>query len=323
MNGNPILLFRKPGSHIFMTTRDPEFRYEILCSHCEYPITETDSQCPRCRRFLEKCPVCSDRTHTRAPRPESDVHGGKTCSVCHVYRLPFGDMSVTEIKGAFCSNFYGCPAGGLLLQSDEFAVLKHGSTCCPVCKSATLHPFDVKTFIYHIQRCVLCSNIFRPMAKWQNGWGRGGDALEEFCEPPDELAATCPLCGFRNQESGSATDANRVLLPSVDTQGHSATNELSRQDFLHLAELARLLILSMNMQDVFSRSFEIWFDPKGAGDRRDGRMTVSETARLLLEGTSGEQRRLLNGRLQEFLAAWERNLPGGQTYRIPTPSLKK
>ena len=42
MSARYVFRHPKKGGHLFITTEDPSYRYEILCGHCDYPIEDED-----------------------------------------------------------------------------------------------------------------------------------------------------------------------------------------------------------------------------------------------------------------------------------------
>jgi len=316
-----IFLFRRQPRHIFISAQDPEYRYEILCGRCEFPLAPEDLQCPRCQSELEICPVCSEMNHTRAPLPRfKDGKPGTRCPVCRVHRVPFGERPVGELGGSFCSNLYGCSAGGLLLASNEFALLGPDASRCQICKHPVLSPLDVKTFLYHINRCLFCSTCFGDVSSWSKGWA-GHGAVERLAEVGEASDVPCPLCG-RNDWSELGGDGSRRLV-SVGVGHDDDRHEISVGLYLRMAELGRVLSLYRGDKEAFDRCFDTWFDSAASTpSARDGFLSgvkVGEAVDKLLEGTLvPEIRSVLQERLSTFVAHWETKLRDGLSYRIQT-----
>jgi hypothetical protein len=312
----PIYLFRKEPKHIFITPKDPDYRYELLCGHCEYPIAPEDPTCPRCQRKLEECPICSRTTHTRAPVVEPDPETGKkTCPVCRVRRIPFGAIPLAEIVGSFCTNVYGCPAGGLLLKREEFAVLPSDVTLCPVCRNEELPPYDVRTFLYLRSRCLFCNTCFGGGTTWVRGWSTSWHpTIDRIGEVEKTDQTLCPLCG-RNDSLDREKQV--VMSGTIDNQGLEATRSIPVDQYLRMAELGRILILEKDDAEAFNKTFETWFEPSGRSADTAPGLTVSEISARLLAGTLRlPTRRVLQKRLELFHASWERKLPAGLGYPV-------
>lgn len=323
-------LFRyPPESHTFITTEDPEYKYEVLCGYCEYPLEKIDDKCPRCQQDLEDCPVCGAERHRKSLRTEIDpVTGGRTCSVCGVTRISFGERRISDLRGSFCTNIYGCPAGGLLLRTEEFAILPHDATLCPICRSADLPPADVRTFTHLLNSCWFCNTCFGAPDFWRRGWSTAGnpnlekvrEALRTTADPP------CRLCGRNDQrvdvearkgDGGPDSDIH-IQSFSIDTEGRTQTNVLSESEYIRVAELGRILILEPDDVAAFGKAFDAWFS---SAFKSQGRITVRQVVDELLAGTLYPvQHRILQRRLERFLHAWERKLPRGLDHRIPDES---
>lgn len=335
-----IFLFRyPPQSHIFITPEDPGYRYDVLCGHCCYPIDRSDPKCPRCQRDLEDCPVCSLDRHTKSPKVQPDPKtGGKTCPVCGVTRIPFGERRVSEITGSFCTNLYGCPAGGFLLRTEEFAVLPANATLCPICRSEDFLPADVKTFTHLLNICWFCNTCFGSPVDWKKEWAalwnpnleKVREASREETDPP------CRLCGRNDQkvkedqgsgrekktpmdsgESRKSSNGMPLQLQSfvLGPEGQRETSILEAKEYLRIAELGRILILERDDEAAFDRAYHAWFLPVV---KHEGLVTVRKVTEELLGGTiCSAQHRLLQKRLDHFTKAWERKLPNGLEHRIP------
>lgn len=305
-------LFRKPSSHIFLTTEDPTYRYEWTCGHCDYPVTRDDEVCPRCQRWLEECPVCSLRNHKHPARrrPEQADH---RCTVCGVDRLPFNDERVIEIEGTYCTNIYGCPAGGLLLKTEQFAVLPRDASCCPICRHEALKPRDLIHFLYQLNRCLFCNTCFGPESSWAAGWADTLGTIDRIGVVCDALPEPCVLCG---REDVYDAEKDQVVTASVSNHGERRRETLSRARYLRLAELGRILVLEEDDRTAFRKCFGVWFE-HGCPPNKEAGIPVSEIAGDLLKGTLRKEiRTVLQGRLASILSGWDRSV--GPSYDVPS-----
>ncbi len=304
-------MYRKPGTRVFFTTADPSVHYELTCGNCQFPITEDDPLCPRCQERLEHCPVCSDCTQTRAPKREPDHKGERTCPVCGVKRVAFGDLRLSQLKGSFCGNIYGCPAGGLLLRTNEFALLPEKASLCPICRDESLRPFDVKTFSYHVSRCVFCSTCFRPASDWTRGWGEGHDNLDRVVRPQADRDERCALCGRDDRQPGGPPGPiTGVVIAALRGDNTPGEDPVDDKTYLSMAELGRLMILEKNDERMFDAAFRLWFQPNAAlVVESQPTLKIQERVSHLVEGTlEPEVRRVLVRRTLRFLELWERKL---------------
>lgn len=350
MPDQPVYLHRR-SSHVFITTEDPHYRYEWVCAHCEYPVTLEDTCCPRCQRALEDCPVCSCLRHVRVPCVQRDAQGGRRCPACGVRRVSFGDLALAQVEGTFCTNIYGCPAGGFLLRTDEYAVLPGDATLCPVCRDAGFRPLDVRTFPYHVTHCLFCSTMYQPMAAWRPGWGKPPDVLGDLVEPAGEGLDDCALCGRRDAVDGipavtetrpsavaqitrldgtavepplrapeaAAQADKRIRWQSRLSEGSESSADASVDDYLRMAELGRLLAIEPSLRRAFPRVFGAWFGSgfDGNGFHPPPGPAISHIVGLLLEGTRlPSHRRTLQRRVTELVEALTPHFPGGAAYRI-------
>jgi hypothetical protein len=307
-DGSLRLLFRV-GSNIFMTPLDPHYYYTVLCGNCQFPLAEEDEQCPRCQIPLEECAVCSATTHTRAPIAPADPYtGAKRCPLCYVVRVPFGRQLVSEFEGCFCTNIYGCPAGGLLLQSEEFAVLQPKAIHCPICNNSGLRPLDLRNFIPLISRCIFCSTCFGLSHSWYRGWSTSWDPKLLQSDETQPPAHPCPLCG----RCDFLDRMGLVKYISIDAKGQQQEVALQKWQYLRVVELGRAFILRRDDQSVFLNIFDSWFRVAGTpvSHELENPLTVGEVAGHLLKGTLlPTAYRFLSNRLDIFLSTWSRKLP--------------
>ena len=314
---NPNFLFRRPiDGHTFMTTQDPTYVYNVLCGHCGYPIEADDEVCPRCQLELEDCPVCRESKHMRARKISGDALTGKTCPVCQTNRVPFGGTPITEIEGSFCRNLYGCRAGGLLLREEEFAVLRPHASGCPICHHEELTPLDVRTFLYHVSRCLFCHSVFGPLPAWTKGWSEDWDpAVGDLRPTGPRDASPCILCGRRDELVSAAGDGV-VKVAQQTPYDEPGTEEISGRHYLRVVELGRILVLEQDPGRAFQRLFDSWFEPNRT-ELPDTVVPVERIGELLLQGTVVPSiQRILRGRVEETLRAWGHRLPSGLSYAV-------
>ena len=314
-----VKFLHRRGGHVFISVEDPTYRYEWLCGHCDYPVTESDPFCPRCQKALEECPVCSHARHVRVSRVAPDGQGERTCPVCHVRRIPFGRRPLEDLRGSFCTNIYGCPAGGFLLRCEEFALLPHEASQCPICRDPGFQPLDVRTFLYHVTRCQFCSAMFAMGSDWQPRW-KSNNVIVTLPEASQEGGTACALCG-RCDTTQAVKDGREVYWSAVTSQGQEQRQKVLENDYLRMAELGRILMLEPSRKEAFTQSFNTWFDSGFKPGERQLGPKVSDVAAHLLDGTrpTSPTRRVLQKRVEEFLDAWARGLPEGLNYRVPLP----
>lgn len=310
-----IYLFREPGSHVFISPELPDFQYTLLCGTCEFPVTKDDAQCPRCQRALELCPICSDRTHKKTT-PATLRDGVKVCPVCQCKRAQLGKVELHELEDYFCSNAYGCPAGGLLLTTDEYALLPEDSTTCRICRHEHLAPYAAGTFTFQVSRCLFCSTVFQNQESSDSGWGPGRfDALQKVVPPKTgELKVPCALCGRLDRLNGESVDTTRL-----DLQGEPAESlKVPIAQYLKICEIGRLMMLLQDDSEVSRRSFRIWFDARISSSKAPEKISVAEILQYLLVGTiSKPQRSILEKRIESVQAQWNRRVPDGLNYEVP------
>lgn len=338
-----VPFLHRRSAHVFITTEDPRYRYEWVCSHCDYPVTPDDDCCPRCQRAIEECPVCSCLRHVRVPCVKPDPQGGRTCPACGVRRVPFGDLVQQQFEGTFCTNLYGCPAGGFLLRTDEFAVLPKDASVCPVCRDPELKPLAVATFAYHVTHCLFCSTIFQSRSTWKEKWGGGPDVLGELGETAGPALDDCVLCGRHDSSVEGAAAAQRshagappgfgpgergadeaaphdgrVTWDARQSDGSVVRLQATTDEYLRMAELGRILALEPTIKTAFPRVFDAWFGSgMDVGGKDDDGPPIHRVVELLLEGTRQvAPRRILQRRISEFLDALAPHFPGREKYSI-------
>jgi hypothetical protein len=354
---HPPFLHRR-GEHVFITTEDPNYRYEWICSHCGYPLTPREACCPRCQRKLEECPVCSCQRHVRVPCVEPDAQGARRCPACGVRRLPFGDEALKDVEGRFCTNLYGCPAGGLLLRSDEFALLPADASLCPLCRDEHFRPLPVATFTYHVDHCQFCSTLYQSRTTWKASWGHEPDLIGELGQVAGAPLDTCVLCGRQDvktegQQNGgdggdampgpraaadrsSAGDGSNVtpgpravadrssavvrVGPASASEDNPQSTKATLDEYLRMAELARILMLEPVMSRAFPRLFKAWYAAPGPSTPHAPNPKIGRIVELLLRGTQGEpHRKVLQRRLTEVLQRLEHHFPSGASFPLRLP----
>lgn len=311
-------LFRADEGHVFLTADDPGYRYELLCGNCAYPIEARDNQCPRCQRELETCPICTLVNHRKPPLAARDAaSGSSTCQVCTLIRIPFGGQSLSEVKGGFCSNLYGCVAGGLLLKEEIFAVLPSDASVCPMCSHPMLRPYDVRTFVYHNNRCLFCKTAFGTSESWRKDWTQMQEPASK--DAVLETDQACPICGRNDRRDRSSGQVMMLSSMAAGDEGGEGAPGLAWPEYVRVTQLGRVLALHLDDGVAYDELFQLWFDTSGREPARGEGMTVGRIAELLMEGTLREDTRaMLQGRLEAVLATWNRNLAGGVNYRVAT-----
>jgi hypothetical protein len=264
---------------------------------------------------LEDCPVCRDITHKKAPwvDPDPDT-GAKTCPVCGTRRHPFGYQSLSEIEGMFCTNLYGCPAGGLLLSNQEFAVLRPDASRCPVCKHETLKPLDLRTFIYLISQCVFCNGVFGTPSSWTpREWGKQWEVTTDRLRlTPDREYHPCPLCGREdNPLKGNSENVSEVEM-LIDKPGEEAGSKekLAAGLYARVVELGKILIFENDNKKASKKLYSTWFDALHLAAPGES-IRVEDAGDYLLQGTrKPEIHRILRSRLTALLDSWKEQVPG-------------
>lgn len=314
-------VFRYKEDHIFLTADDPDFRYEVLCGYCEYPVEKSERTCPRCQRDLEDCPVCRRRRHRKAWKtPVDPSNQAETCPLCSVTRIPFSRLPLGRTEGAFCTNLYGCPAGGLLLASEHFAVLAEDSVLCPVCRHPRLTPAPVVVFPDLVSRCLACNTMFGKESSWTRGWAGGLASIPSLGTPSGDSGA-CKLCGRNDQVVPLSGGGQRVVSSSVSELALRSDGEeglsLEPWAYLRAMELARALALLEDDAAVAKRIFREWFPAGPAAEGGRGERSVKDLVHFLEAGTiQAETRAALSHRLGTFLERWKQSAPQGACYKV-------
>jgi hypothetical protein len=325
----PTFLFRRGPRHVFITTEDPACYYKILCGHCDYPLEQADTECPRCRRALEDCPVCSEKFHrkvTVAP-PVDSKSKAKLCPSCNVRRVPFG-ISLAAERASFCTNLYGCPAGGMLLATTELAFLPENARHCPICHDSDLRPLPVATFLYHMRRCVFCCGLFadrdsiRGWAGCEMSW-RGRPQVVAGRQGP------CPICGRNDVLEGSISGKEGSVASHAvaweDDIGNGAStiadasqpHSLTMSQYARVVELAHILLLQQDMDEVLYKLQGLWLSSATDHAEARGELSIAAIVDALICGTlNGAMRRQLHLRLDPLTAALESRSGISSSHRV-------
>lgn len=293
----PEYLFRKaPDQPFYCTHRDRAF-YRYVCGHCDYPLTATNQVCPRCRRTVETCPVCTERTHKRpALAKGATSREARRCTVCSVRRIPTGaPIPLEDIDGSFCRNLHGCPAGGLLLfGTQEFAVLDSNARECPVCRHDSLQPLAIRAFLRACDQCLFCHELFAVDSLSTVAQHRGREQRPRG----GTSAEPCLACGRRDTLI-SEGDKQSVAVPLYD--GEPLT--LPWSDFRSVVELAKTLVTDRNDERAAATLFSRW----SARPFSLGSTTLERLCVALLAGTlDTDHRQALQPRISYLLGDWER-----------------
>jgi hypothetical protein len=306
-------LFRLQDTDVFITTEDPNVRYDILCGHCSYPVAADDEQCPRCQRMLEDCPVCSGIRKRKSLRAVATSDGEKTCSVCHTRRLPFGAKALDTVRGSFCTNLYGCPAGGLLLRTEEVALLPEDATLCPICRHASLLPRDVLTFRHLVQRCLFCGTCLGQLPAWPADTASPHSDLlqvDELKPPGEPNTEPCVLCGRDDRLEAAER-------PQVKVQAETVPAAV----YQRMVQLGRALALETNDREAFRLTFGAWHDPI-PGEAAEDPVAVQRLVSLLLQGTLRDDvHTILKQRLDTYNSSWAHKVPEGINYHFRASAL--
>jgi len=311
-------LFRPHGDHIFLSSEDPSYRYVTLCGRCEYPIEPDEPRCPRCQEDLEDCPVCRRRSHKRAPKTSPLADGRHQCTVCGIFRYPVGHQSLVETDGAFCSNLYGCPAGGLITHQDEIVYWPPDADVCQVCRNADLPPLPTASFTQVVRQCLFCSALFGLASSRRVMLREDFDHVSEL----PHISATdspCVLCGRNDDRSSEDTVRSNFVDPwDFEAVEHS---ELGIDAYLRVVELGRALVLfSESDNEATKHLYRQWVEPHSP---EVGRTIVSHGTKVadvvdyLIRGTLDPRvRKVLQKRLDGFIDRWN-DFQLGLSYVIP------
>lgn len=294
-------LFRSPRhDRVFLSADDPSYRYTTCCGRCDYPVEASEPQCPRCQKQLTDCPACSPRNHRRPVMSQRSADGSIQCSLCHAMRHPIGHVPVLEMAGSFCTNIYGCPAGGMLTRHDEAILWSSETRICPICRSRSLAPKPARTFAHLVRRCLFCSSIFGLDSSWRTRLTDGIDHISEMADvAPSETP--CTLCGRNDHRAEDGTIQVQVMDPwAMDAHSRPGIDE---NEYLHIAELAHaLIIFSEGKKQAADHLFDLWTPPIPG----DPGLTVGEAVEHLLLGTLDAAVRVeLQRSIDGFMEHWE------------------
>jgi hypothetical protein len=188
------------------------------------------------------------RSPRHDPDPETEI---KICEVCGVQRAPFGSRKHNELDEAFCTNIFGCPVGGLLLPTGEFALLPRGASRCPICEHTTLKPLAVRSFGDQLKSCIFCRTCFGSEDSWKR-------RRKDRTTPPElpagfqaEPGEPCLLCGRRDHR---AKDSKEIVVPQYDG---AADERLETDDYRAVVSVGRALVQEMSEALVEASIFRL------------------------------------------------------------------
>lgn len=315
-------LYRYPSSGRFITTSDPKYSYEYTCGSCGYPVFMSDQRCPRCRKELEACPIC---THRRRLIPARPVHCtdkiGVRCSICETVRIPYErHLRIRDLDGRFCSNLYGCGAGGMMIRTGELVLIPEGRELCPVCGSEDRLPLDIGVFEYALEHCLFCSHVFREHEvsrdlkdkKHGDGSPRVSGQIVA-ADKPDRRCLICERADYRDSE-------DRLIRRHGD---EDAGEGITDDDYRRVLELGMAFANFEDDDVVFDQIFKLWFRQDRSRSVEDlsvikrAPFTVWAAIEFLIRGTEdGRTRRILEGRADRFGELWKANSPRGLSFPL-------
>jgi hypothetical protein len=146
------------------------------CGHCDFPMLPGATRCGRCGNELTDCRFCTPLFGVRIPAADAATR----CPNCFTRQVATPRLDAppavqpAEPEELFCSNLFGCPAGGHL---NDTTFPGHTSEC-PFCRSSELPLLRAFTRVDHLEACTFCSSLF---------------GLEPRKERP--IDGDCCLCG--------------------------------------------------------------------------------------------------------------------------------
>lgn len=202
-------------------------------------------------------------------------------------------------------------------------MLPEDASVCPVCRSEELGPLDIRTFRYHVERCLFCSTVFEKEPDWRTDWFE--DKRWKFSDKAKAVDSSfCPLCGRmdRVEEGGEGKKRNedgptRVQIVDVE---QNTTDTLSVGEYLRLAELGRVMVLHTGDKEASEALFSAWFQVGHIEEGADEVLSVARLFDLLERGTKlQEVKRLLGPRRDGIGERWHRKFPvNWQEYSVST-----
>jgi hypothetical protein len=222
-----------------------------------------------------------------------------------VRRRPFGDPArLARIEGTYCRNLFGCPAGGLLLKSQEIAVLDADASLCPICRHEELKPLSMPAFRERLQECLFCSTCLRREVAWPAERSLLEEPLERLgTERTEDPRLPCLQCGRRDYQ----VDSGQVAIPHAERQGPIS---VPTGKYFRVAELGRILILEPTDEGAFKAAFRLWTE-HGPAAKGEG-APVHELFDLLLGGTHDEaMREIVSRRLEVLAERWKGRMGDG------------
>lgn len=131
----------------------------FTCGHCDFPMLSDATRCARCGNELTDCRYCTPLFHVRVPRPATPED---RCPNCHASAASVAgiddDARLRPAPGddSFCSNIFGCVAGGHLHDT----TFPPHVDVCPLCHHTELPLRRVFTRENHLKACRYCSDLF-------------------------------------------------------------------------------------------------------------------------------------------------------------------
>ncbi len=159
--GRPHYLYRhRDGSNVdrFRCYLHTHLEFQT-CGHCEFMLPSGATRCGRCGTELTDCRFCTLLFGIRIPA-STDLMA--RCPNCYT-RQP-ANMRLANQKGVqpadpdewFCSNLFGCPAGGHLHDT----TFPPNADACPLCRSQELPLLHAFAREEHLRACRFCSSLF-------------------------------------------------------------------------------------------------------------------------------------------------------------------
>ncbi|HEX8172331.1 MAG TPA: tubulin-like doman-containing protein [Thermoanaerobaculia bacterium] len=174
----------------------------FTCAHCEFPVRRGDANCGRCGNALTECRFCTPLFHIRIPVGADDARCPNCSTKPSRAKSHIGDdtLSPAEPDELFCSNLFGCPAGGNLHNT----TFPPHTLECPFCRAADLPLLRAFTREEHLGTCSLCSQLFGFSAKRK----ASGDT-------ESSTEGHCCLCGHGAAALDAMTEDRRKDVTTI------------------------------------------------------------------------------------------------------------
>lgn len=159
----PAFLYRI-GEHEFVGHKSIDAPLSHVCHSCEYPVDRSYEMCPRCRTKLEWCTVCAGSTGRIGMRGAGPTENDG-CEVCHTWLPTLGTLQWWDGRALVCTNLYGCPSGGGMLdvtQEVVHPITTTDSRSCGVCNSDDFPMIAISELDSVIDDCGFCTALLRP-----------------------------------------------------------------------------------------------------------------------------------------------------------------